>query len=216
MNHVLTSAPSRLDFAALDRTPVGTDPFAHIVVPNFVPPEPLAEVMADLPEMASGGSYPPDAVKLGPAARQLVRELTGPALREAIARKFGLDLHDAPTMLTLRGRTRERDGRIHTDSVAKRVTVLLYLNPQTEAWTKQEGCLRLLRGPADLDDFAVEVPPVNGTLLVFPNGPTTFHGHKTFVGRRHAIQLNYMANDGRARSEMRRHRWSAFTKRLLG
>jgi hypothetical protein len=145
-----------------------------------------------------------------------VDDLTGPALRDAIGDKFGLDLHDAPTMLTLRGRTREKDGRIHTDSVAKRVTVLLYLNPQTEAWTKQEGCLRLLRGPEDIEDFAVEVPPVNGTLLVFPNGPATFHGHKQFVGKRHAIQLNYMANDGKARHEMRRHRWSAFTKRLMG
>jgi hypothetical protein len=216
MNHVMATAPFSLDFAAFDRTPVQTDPFSHVVVPHFVPPASLADIMTDLPEMASGGSYPPDAVKLGPAARRLVDDLTGPALRDAIGLKFGLDLHDAPTMLTLRGRTREKDGRIHTDSVAKRVTVLLYLNPQTEAWAKQEGCLRLLRGPDDIEDFAVEVPPVNGTLLVFPNGPATFHGHKQFVGKRHAIQLNYMANDGKARQEMRRHRWSAFTKWLMG
>jgi hypothetical protein len=36
----------------------------------------------------------------------LVAELEGPVLRQAIARKFALDLTDAPTMLTLRGRTR--------------------------------------------------------------------------------------------------------------
>ncbi len=216
MNYAPAASPTGIDLAALAATPAQADPFAHVVVPHFVPPAFLAAVMQDLPEMASGGSYPPEAVKLGPAAAALVRELQGPALRSAIAAKFGLALDGAPTMLTLRGRTRERDGRIHTDSVAKRVTVLLYLNPQTEAWSKQEGCLRLLRGPDDIEDFAVEVPPVNGTLLVFPNGPTTWHGHKTFVGQRHAIQLNYMANDGRARSEMRRHRWSAFTKRFTG
>jgi SM-20-related protein len=215
MNHV-PSTPAGLDYGALAATPVATDPFAHVVVPHFVPAGFLARVMEDLPAMASGGSYPPSSVKLGPAAASLVRDLEGPVLRDAIAAKFGLDLHDAPTMLTLRGRTREKDGRIHTDSVAKRVTILLYLNPQTEAWTKQEGCLRLLRGPTDLEDYAVEVPPVNGTLLVFPNGPTTWHGHRTFVGVRHAIQINYMANDSRARSEMRRHRWSAFTKRFFG
>lgn len=212
----MAAAHPGIDLATLARTPVQADPFPHVVVPHFVPPAILAEVMADLPEMESGGSYPPEAVKLGPAAKRLVAELTGPVLRDAIADKFGLDLHDAPTMLTLRGRTREKDGRIHTDSVAKRVTVLLYLNPQAEAWTKREGCLRLLRGPDDLEDFAVEVPPVNGTLLVFPNGPTTFHGHKTFVGQRHAIQLNYMANDAKARHEMRRHKWSAFSKRVFG
>ena len=216
MNYAPAASPTGIDLAALAGTPVQTDPFAHVVVPHFVPHAFLAAVMRDLPEMASGGSYPPEAVKLGPAAKTLVRELQAPALRSAIGAKFGLDLGDAPTMLTLRGRTRERDGRIHTDSVAKRVTVLLYLNPQTEAWAKQDGCLRLLRSPDDLEDFAVEVPPVNGTLLVFPNGPTTWHGHKSFVGQRHAIQLNYMTNDGRARSEMRRHRWSAFTKRFTG
>lgn len=205
-----------LHLASLAAMPVANDPFPHVVVPHFVPSDELAQVLADLPAMASGGSFPPSAVRLGPAARRLVREMEGPALRAAIASKFGLDLDDAPVMLTLRGKTREKDGRIHTDSTAKRVTVLLYLNLPGEAWTKREGCLRLLRSPTDLDDYAVEVPPVNGTLLVFPNGPTTWHGHRTFVGRRHAIQLNYMANDGQARSEMRRHRWSAAVKRITG
>ena len=99
-------------------------------------------------------------------------------------------------MVTLRGWTSDRDGRIHCDSLAKRVTVLLYLNRETDAWTRQEGCLRLLRGPTDLEDFAVEVPPVNGTLLVFPNGPTTWHGHRQFVGTalQRAAQLH---DDGR-------------------
>ena len=203
-----------LDYAALEAVPVTVDPFPHVVVPNFVPPAFLAQIQADLPPMASGGSYPPSSLRLGPAADSLVRQMQGPVFRAAIAGKFDLDLQDAPVMLTMRGRTRDKDGRIHTDSIAKRVTVLLYLNPQTEAWTKQEGCLRLLRSATDLEDYAVEVPPVNGTLLVFPNGPTTWHGHRTFVGPRHAIQLNYMTNDGKARSEMRRHRISAFTKRL--
>ena len=203
-----------VDLAGLATTPVATDPFRHVVVPNFVPPAFLGRIRADLPQMSSGGSFPAESLRLGPAAASLVRQMQGPALREAIASKFGMDLQDAPVMLTMRGRTREKDGRIHTDSVAKRVTVLLYLNPQSDAWAKQEGCLRLLRNATDLDDFAVEVPPVNGTLLVFPNGPTTWHGHRTFVGQRHAIQLNYMANDDRARSELRRHRWSAFVKRF--
>jgi len=176
----------------------------------------LGDVVADLPPMASGGSFPPNSVKLGPAAASLIRELEGPAFRAAIAEKFGLNLESAPVMITLRGRTREKDGRIHTDSVAKRVTVLLYLNPQTENWAKQKGCLRLLRGPDDLEDYAVEVPPVDGTLLAFPNGPTTWHGHRTFVGQRYAIQLNYMTRDNKARSEMRRHRMSAFVKRITG
>lgn len=203
-----------LDYAKLQATPVNTDPFPHVVVPDFVPPDSLRQVVADLPMLNKRGSFPADSVRLGPAAKALFEAMEGPRLRDCIAQLFDLDLNNAPTMITLRGRTEAKDGRIHCDSTAKRVTILLYLNPQTDAWSRHEGCLRLLRGPSDLEDYVLEVPPVNGTLLVFPNGPTTWHGHKTFVGQRYTVQLNYMTSDQKARSEMRRHRLSAFVKKL--
>ncbi len=205
---------TNLDYLKLIATPVATDPFPHIVVPDFVPPDRLAAVVAALPPLEKRGSFPPDSIRMGAAARDLMTEMEGPRLRAAIADKFALALDDAPTMVTLRGRTEAKDGRIHTDSTAKRVTVLLYLNPETEAWAQRDGCLRLLRGPTDLDDYVVEVPPVNGTLLVFPNGPATWHGHRQFIGKRYAVQLNYMTSDAKARSELRRHRISAFVKKL--
>lgn len=203
-----------LAYDALQPASISRDPFPHVTIPGFVPAGRLAEVVAGLPRLAKGGSYPVGSLRLGDAAAALMRELEGPAFRDAVARTFDLDLADAPTMVTLRGQSREKDGRIHCDSTAKQVTVLLYLNPQAESWTRQEGCLRLLRGPTDIEDYAEEVPPTNGTLLVFPNGPTTWHGHKQFVGQRYVVQLNYMTNDGEARGELRRHRISAFLKRL--
>jgi SM-20-related protein len=203
-----------LDYAKLSSTTVATEPFPHVIVPDFVPPIALDAVLADLPPLGKRGSFPIDAVRLGPHAKALMSSMEGPRLRMAVEGLFGLDLSNAPTMVTLRGWTSDRDGRIHCDSLAKRVTLLLYLNRQSDAWTRQEGCLRLLRGPHDLDDFAVEVPPVNGTLLVFPNGATTWHGHRRFVGQRYSVQLNYMTSDDKARSELRRHRFSALVKRL--
>jgi hypothetical protein len=216
MDMPVTAADAELlfDYRALAATPVAYQPFPHVVVADFLPAQALAQVYAELPKAERGGSFPPEALKLGPLARAAMQELQGPALKRAIAEKFGLDLADAPTMLTLRLATRQRDGQIHTDSVSKRVTVLLYLNPPNPRFAEADGCLRLLRGPADLEDYAVEVPPTRGTLLVFPNGPTTWHGHRTYVGPRHAVQLNYMTNDGRARSELRRHKLSALVKRV--
>jgi len=205
----------RLDYEALRAAPPASTPFPHVVIPNFVPPDVLAPLVRELPALSQGGSFPMGGLRLGPLARALVADLEGPVLRDAIAEKFALDLSGAPTMLTLRGQSRDKDGRIHTDSTAKRVTVLLYLNPHTAAWAKQDGCLRLLRSATDIEDFAVEVPPVDGTLLVFPNGPTVWHGHKRHVGQRYVVQLNYMARDGAARSELRRHRISAFLKRFM-
>ena len=203
-----------LDYAALATNPIVSDPFIHVVIPRFVPEPLLGPVVQGLPALSKGGSFPVEGLRLGEAAQALMTELAGARFRKAVDAKFGLSLDDAPVMVTLRGQSREKDGRIHCDSTAKRVTVLLYLNPDTEAWAKQEGCLRLLRSPDDIEDFAVEVPPVNGTLLVFPNGPKTWHGHKQFVGRRYVIQLNWMTTDEKARYEMRRHKMSAFMKRL--
>ncbi len=213
---VLAVPPSGLlDYVALDAAPVSDVPFRHILVRDFVPPEALSRVYAGLPQIDRGGSFPPEALSLSVEARALMVELEGDRLRQAIAEKFDLDLDHAPSMLTMRLATRQKDGQIHTDSAAKRVTALLYLNPPSDAFDHRDGCLRLLRGPTDLDDFAVEVPPTNGTLLVFPNGPTTWHGHRTHVGPRHSIQLNYMTNDSKARSELRRHKISAVVKRFF-
>jgi hypothetical protein len=204
-----------LDFDRLKAAPVAADPFTHILLPRFVRPEALPSVVADLPAMRGRGSFPIGAVKLGPAAKALITGLEGETFRAITAEKFGLDLDGAPLMTTLRGNSGAKDGQIHTDSIAKRVTILLYLNPgDADSWKRQEGCLRLLRSENDLEDYAVEVPPTDGALLVFPNGPLTFHGHKQFIGQRYVIQMNYMTTSVKAKAEMRRHHISALVKRL--
>ena len=101
------------DYAKLTSTPVATEPFPHVVVPGFVPTTDLDAVLADLPPLGKRGSFPIDAVRLGPAAKDLMQAMEGPQLRMAIEGLFGLDLSDAATMVTLRGWTSDRDGRIH-------------------------------------------------------------------------------------------------------
>jgi hypothetical protein len=204
-----------LDFDKFAATEIATDPFPHILVENFVKPEALRAVVADLPAMRGRGSFPIEALRLGDAAKRLVAGLEGEVFRSITAKKFNLALTGAPLMTTLRGNSGPKDGQIHTDSSAKRVTILLYLNPATgDAWADQKGCLRLLRNGTDIEDYAAEIPPVDGTLLVFPNGPTTWHGHKQFTGQRYVIQMNYMTTSTKAKAEMRRHHLSAFLKRL--
>jgi SM-20-related protein len=204
-----------LDFEAFRTAAIANQPYPHILVPNFVKPAVLREVVAALPRLRGRGSFPITALHLGPAAQTIVRGLEGDTFRAITAQKFNLDLAAAPLMTTLRGNANERDGNIHTDSIAKRVTILLYLNPSSgNVFADQKGCLRLLRSQNNLEDYAVEVPPVDGTLLVFPNSPTAWHGHKVFIGQRYVIQMNYMTTGAKARSELRRHRFSAFVKRL--
>ena len=114
-------------------------------------------------------------------------------------------------MVTVRGHCRARDGQIHMDSKDKIVTVLLYLNP---SWEEDGGRLRLLRRPGDIEDFAAEVPPDEGTMLAFKCSDNAWHGHKSFEGERRAIQLNWVTNERYVRREQRRHKVSSLFKRL--
>lgn len=204
-----------LNYDAVWRADVATDPCPHLIVPDFITGDTLRRVVAHLPDIRSGGSYPPKALALSKPLAYMMEEFQGAWLKEIISEKFGIDVRDAPSMVTMRGRTREKDGRIHCDSASKRVTILLYLNTPERDWTSHGGCLRFLNGPDDMDDYAIEIPPVGGTLVVFPNGPNTWHGHLPYVGPRYTVQLNYMADTKKARRELRRHKVSAVWKRLF-
>jgi hypothetical protein len=140
-----------------------------------------------------------------------VTALTGPALRGAVEEKFSLDLDGRPTMVTVRGRSDGKDGRIHTDSATKIITLLLYLNV---AWERPEGRLRLLRSPDDMEDYAREVVPLAGTMLAFRRSARSFHGHRPHIGERRTVQLNWVTGPAVLRRELNRHRWSARWKAL--
>ena len=202
---------SPIDSEILRAAPVHAEPFDHIIAPNLVSGAALESVLRDFPKMDRPGSVPLSALKYGPAFGELVEALRGPETTALLSEKFSLDLSGRPTMVTVRGRCRARDGKIHTDSKDKIVTVLLYLNP---AWEEQGGRLRLLRQSDDIDDYVAEVPPDEGTLLAFRCCENAWHGHKSFEGERRAIQLNWVTEERYVRREQRRHRVSSFFKRI--
>ena len=191
--------------------PLNRDPFDFVVVEEFVRRDAVASLVADFPQIRGHGSYPVESLEYGSAFAQLVAALTGAELRRAIEEKFGIDLGDRPTLLTVRGRSDGKDGRIHTDTATKIITLLLYMNP---VWESAEGRLRLLRGPRDLEDYAVEVAPLAGTMLAFRRSERSFHGHRAHVGERRSLQLNWVTDRSVVRRELGRHRWSARLKAM--
>src|SRR5690606_3321220 len=114
----------------------------------------------DFPVITKPGSFPTEALRFGACFAEMLDRLRGAEMTAAIAEKFDVDLTDRPTMVTVRGRCRARDGGIHRDSDGKLITALLYMNV---AWEQAGGRLRLLRSRDDLEDYAVEVPPDAGT-----------------------------------------------------
>ncbi len=199
-----------LDLDRLAKTPLAAEPYEFVVVPGFVREATLAEVRASYPAIAEPGSFPLDKLSYGETFAALLAELEGPEFRAAIEAKFALDLAGRPTMVTVRGRSGERDGFIHTDSKSKIITVLIYLN---EPWEPSGGRLRLLRSPKDLEDYAFEVPPEAGLMLAFRRSSRSYHGHKLFVGPRKVVQLNWVSGSGHVVWDLLRHRLSAWWKR---
>lgn len=190
--------------------PLERQPFEHVVVPNFIRRETIREIMAAFPGIEHGGSFPLSRLRFGAAFAEFCDELRSETVRDHFAEKFDLDLSHRPTTLTVRGRCRLKDGKIHVDSKSKLITVLIYMNA---IGGDGGGRLRLLRSPS-MEDCAKEVAPVAGRLLCFRNGPTAWHGHLPFDGQRRVIQLNWVTSESVVRHSERRHGLSAIFKRL--
>lgn len=200
-----------LDIAALRATPLKSEPYEYVVVPEFVRADSFRGVLGDYPAVPGPGSHPLSEVNIRGHFDGLIRELDGPDFRGAIEEKFGIDLAARPTMFTVRGECRASDGKIHTDSATKIITVLLYMN---ERWDADGGRLRILRNGSDLEDYAEEVPPHGGTLLVFRRSENSWHGHESFQGTRRAIQMNWVTDQSVVAREQGRHKLSTTFKKL--
>lgn len=200
-----------LDLDSLRAAALRHDPYDYVVVPNFIRHTAFEEIVANYPEIGRTGSYPPSMLRYGGRFASFLAELEGPGFRHAIEEKFSLSLDGRPTMITVRGRTGDGDGYIHTDTASKIITVLIYFN---RGWEADGGRLRILRGPNDLGNYAEEVSPYGGTLLAFRRSETSWHGHEKFDGQRRAIQLNWVTDMSVVNRELARHRVSAFFKKL--
>jgi hypothetical protein len=198
-----------IDYDALKRAPLAVEPFTYTVAPDLVAPENAAAIRADFPVIPDSGLLPVEATAPRGRFKDFLDEVDGPDFARALGEKFGVDLTSRAKMITVRGRCAAKDGRIHTDSRAKFVTVLFYFN---DPWEAKGGRLRLLRSPSDLNDMIAEVPPEAGTMIAFRRSENSYHGHEPYEGVRRYVMINWMTSDLAAQRELMRHRVSARVK----
>ena len=200
-----------LNIEKLKQAEVSSDPFNFVIVPGFLNADTVQSINATYPNIEKGGSYPLESLETNMMIKDVIDELDGPEFEATVADKFDVELEGRPKMYSLRGYTRAKDGRLHTDSKDKIITVLLYLN---ENWQHDGGKLRLLRNGHDVDDFVAEVAPDNGTLLIFKRSDNSWHGHHPFEGQRRSLQMNWMTTEGAKGFHKLRHKLSAAVKSL--
>lgn len=201
-----------LDYSAIAATEVHASPYPHFVVPLSLSAQAVSEIIADYPSIDMAGIFPVGAVEGGPAFRQLIADFQSPELRDAIGKKFGMDLSNHDTMITVRACCRGTDGKIHTDSTFKKATLLLYLNEME--WPHEGGHLRILRSGDNLEDYAAEVAPNGGVLVGFKCVDNAWHGHKPYEGVRRYIMVNFVEDKGALKREVSRHHFSAALKKI--
>ena len=199
------------DWEVFRATPLSRDPYEHVIVNGFVKPEALQKINADYPAIEDAGSFPVEGLQFGAGFQSMIDGLESEAFRKAFEEKFRVDLSGRPTTITVRGHCSGGDGQIHTDSVGKIVTILIYLNP---VWHDSGGRLRLLRAK-NIEDVAAEVVPSGGNLVAFLRSDHSWHGHLPFSGERRVIQFNWVANKRNQTITLLRHRLSASVKHLL-
>ena len=180
-----------LDIKKFKATERVADPFEFIIVPAFLKPERLKDVNADFPAIEQAGNFPIEELTFGRHFGAFLDEIKGPAFRDAIEEKFGVELEGLRPVVTVRAKSQKSDGNIHTDAPSKVLTALIYLN---QTWEAEGGRLRLMRNERDFDDYIAEVPPIAGTLLLFKRSDNSWHGHKPFVGPRRTIQINWVSD----------------------
>jgi hypothetical protein len=162
-----------LDLEALRQAPLVREPFNFTVVKDAIRPVDAAAIRDDFPDIRDSGLLPVEATRYGPKFGRLIDELKSEQAARAFSEKFGVNLVSRPQMITVRGRCALRDGRIHTDTPTKLITVLIYFN---DRWEARGGRLRLLRSPTDLGDMIGEAPPDSGTMIAFRRSDKSFHG----------------------------------------
>ncbi len=201
-----------LNINSIKNAVVNQQPFPFFTVGNVLNQEVATKVLEDFPAISAGGSFPLDSLEFGEGVKKLVAEIESDSFRQILAEKFEVDLSDKPLMITARGYSRQKDGKIHTDSKSKLLTILIYLN---EDWPSPDGRLRILNRGDSLDDYVAEVPASLGQLVAFKVTENCWHGYVPYEGRRQSLQINYLVDDKYTKSHVVRHKVSAFFKKIV-
>jgi SM-20-related protein len=208
---MITTTLEYIDTDTLDKTEVKQAPYPHAVIKNMIHKDKLDAVCNAFPELTDGGSFNCNDENTQGALAEFINELHSDEMRTWLENNFDIDLEGKPIMSTLRGLSRAKDGRIHTDSKDKVITLLIYL---TQDWDNDDGGnLRVLRSD-NIDDYADEVRPEAGTCLIFKVTDDCWHGYKPFVGTRRQIMFNFLVSDAALKKHKSSHGLSAFMKKL--
>jgi len=214
MSSLSLSSLSILDVDAVRAAPVIHDPYDYCLGRQVLRPEAVEDLARDFPSIDKPGYLTVDEVRLAGRFRDLIDELESDAFSQVLSEKFGIDLVACPRLTTIMRRSQPKYGAIHTDGPSKVMTLLVYMN---DAWDAPEaGRLRVLYDGERFEPYAVEVPPVMGTMFAFLRADNSWHGHRPFDGERRVVQVAWMKDAAELARKRKRNRTAQFLKGIFG
>ncbi|NUF63854.1 2OG-Fe(II) oxygenase [Acinetobacter bereziniae] len=204
---------SILKLDALKNAEVVTTPYPFFVVENALADSEVQAVIKDFPKIEQGGSFNIEDVEIKPNFDRFLKSLDTPEFRQILTDKFDVNVMEHPMMITLRGYSRQKDGRIHNDSKSKLLTILIYLN---ESWDAPNGRLRILNDDKDINNYVAEIGAGPGSLVAFKVTDNGWHGYIPYEGQRQSIQINFLTSEKANAKHKFFHGLSAKVKKIFG
>jgi hypothetical protein len=224
----------RADAEALHPKYISADPFAHIVIDDFLPPDLLEPVLGEFPgpdaidwkrfKDGTGRKLATrDEAQLGPHSLALIHHLNSSRFLRVLEALTGIEgLIPDPHLEGGGLHQIERGGylKVHADfnrheklGLDRRLNLLLYLNKD---WKEEYGGHLELWTP-EMDRCAHKVLPVFNRCVVFSTTDYSYHGHPEPLtcpdGRsRKSIALYYYTN-GRPEAEVSRSHSTLYQRR---
>ncbi|WP_010116166.1 2OG-Fe(II) oxygenase [Acinetobacter sp. P8-3-8] len=204
---------SILKLDALKNAEVSSTPYPFFVVENALADNEVQAVIQDFPKIEQGGSFNIEDVEIKPNFDRFLKSLDTPEFRQILTDKFDVNVMEHPMMITLRGYSRQKDGRIHSDSKSKLLTILIYLN---ESWEAPNGRLRILNDDKDINNYVAEINAGPGSLVAFKVTDNGWHGYIPYEGQRQSIQINFLTSEKANAKHKFFHGLSAKVKKIFG
>jgi hypothetical protein len=107
-----TTATKLLNFDAVEKAPLTTEPFSFMVAKDVIPADMLARVNADYPHIDRPANFKPESLTYGPLFAQVLEDLDSPEFERMISRKFDIDLSQTTKTITVRKLSEPSDGNI--------------------------------------------------------------------------------------------------------
>lgn len=204
---------SILKLDALKNAEVSSTPYPFFVVENAIVDSEVQSVIQEFPKIEQGGSFNIEDVEIKPHFDRFLKSLDTPEFRQILTDKFDVNVMEHPMMITLRGYSRQKDGRIHSDSKSKLLTILIYLN---ESWNAPNGRLRILNDAQDINNYVAEINAGPGSLVAFKVTDNGWHGYIPYEGQRQSIQINFLTSEKANAKHKFFHGLSAKMKKIFG